>query len=90
MQTGRQRGGWVPLAARYATSSNGSMLAVAAGHVVKVYDVQDRHLVANIPVSGYPDDYTPIAGIALSADGALIAVSLRSVAPMDNPSRLWS
>jgi WD40 repeat protein len=88
MKTGLQRGGWVPVAARYATSSNGGTLAVAAGHTVKVYDAQARHLVANIPVSGYPDDHTPVAGVTLSADGSLIAVSTRSVAPMDNPSRL--
>jgi len=88
IKTGSQFGGWAPLAARYATSSNGGTLAVAADHVVKVYDAQTRHLVANIPVSGYPDDHTPVAGLALSADGGLIAVSTRSNAPMENPSRL--
>jgi WD40 repeat protein len=77
MKTESQSGGWVPLAGRFSMSSDGRTLAVAAGRELEVYDMPTRKLVTRIVVSDDLEEPSPVAGLALSPDGSLVAVSAR-------------
>lgn len=73
--------GWIPIGSHYAVSAGGATLAVAAHRNVEIYDVRNRQRLATIVISDDTAEleHAPIAGISLSGDGSLVAVSVRSI-----------
>lgn len=80
-------GGWVPFAARLVLSKDGSRFAVGVDESVDVYSVQTGSRLASIKVTpNIPNQYNPIAGVALSPVGDLVAVAVHPIG--EGPARL--
>jgi WD40 repeat protein len=68
---------WLPVPAQLSLSRDGTTVAVANGKAVDVYAVASGVRLAHIPVYDAPEERFPIAGVALSGNGELVAVAVR-------------
>jgi WD40 repeat protein len=72
-------GGWIPFSPRYLVSSDGARFAVAVDRDVDIHDLATGERIATIAADRSPMESYPIGGIALSAHGDLLAVSVRPI-----------
>jgi WD40 repeat protein len=73
------RASWQPLGAQLALSTDGTRIAVGNGQAIDIYDVESGTLRAHIVVNEAPEERDPIAGVAFSRDGRLVAVAVRPI-----------
>jgi WD40 repeat protein len=75
-----QNVGWSPFATRFVLSADGKTIAIGAQQWVEVYGVETGNTLARIEVIPPFDSRqgpSSLAGVALSRDGALVAVAIR-------------
>lgn len=80
----------IPIPAQMSLSADGNSAAIGNGPTVDIYDVARHHRRAHIAVDPEaPEEVTPIAGVALSHDGTLVAVSVRPLFGSAPHLRIW-
>jgi WD40 repeat protein len=75
---------WIPQSAGVAISADGTMLVGATTAGVEVHRVDTGALVKALETESAPDGYVNVFAVAISPDGALVAVAMRHI-PDEGP-----